>query len=91
VATRIASGQADVGLGIASAAHMHGLDFVPLLQEHYWLVCLKSALDSAPVQALRALVGSYAWGQLLLRHAGYSAHTHPGQVQSLKAQLPWWS
>lgn len=91
VATRIASGHADVGLGIASAAHMHGLDFVPLLQEHYWLVCLKSALDSTPVQALRTLVGSYAWGQQLLRHAGYSAHTHPGQVQSLKAQLPWWS
>ena len=91
VATRIASGQADTGLGIASAAHMHGLDFIPLLQEHYWLVCLKSALDTPPVQALRTMVGSYTWGQQLLRHAGYSAHPHPGQVQSLKAQLPWWS
>lgn len=90
VATRIASGQADVGLGIASAARMQGLDFVPLLQEHYWLVCLKSALDTPPVQALRTLVGSYAWGQQLLQQAGYSAHPHPGQVQSLKAQLPWW-
>jgi len=91
VATRIASGQADTGLGVASAAHMHGLDFIPLLQEHYWLVCLKSALDTPPVQALRAMVGSHTWGQRLLHHTGYNAHTHPGQVQSLKAQLPWWS
>lgn len=91
VATRIASGQADVGLGIASAAQMHGLDFVPLLQEHYWLVCLKSALDTPPVQALRTLLGSDAWRQLLLGHAGYSAHAQPGQVQSLRAQLPWWA
>ncbi len=91
VATRIASGQADVALGIASAAHMHGLGFVPLLQENYWLVCLKSALDTPAVQALRALVGSYTWAQQLLHHSGYSAHSHPGQVQSLKAQLPWWA
>lgn len=91
VGARIASGHADVGLGIASAAQMHGLDFVPLLQENYWLVCLKSALDTPPVQALRQLVGSAAWGQQLLHHAGYTAHSHPGQVQSLKAQLPWWS
>jgi putative molybdopterin biosynthesis protein len=90
-ATRIASGQADVGLGIASSAHTHDLDFIPLVQEDYWLVCLKSALDSPPVQALRSLVGSHPWGQQLLRHAGYSAHTHPGQVQSLKAKLPWWA
>jgi putative molybdopterin biosynthesis protein len=91
VAARIASGQADVGLGIASAAHLQGLDFVPLMQENYWLVCLKSALDTPPVQALRKLVGSDTWCQLLLGHAGYSMHAHPGQVQSLKAQLPWWA
>jgi hypothetical protein len=43
------------------------------------------------VQALRKLVGSDTWCQLLLGHAGYSMHAHPGQVQSLKAQLPWWA
>ena len=34
-----------------------GLDFVPLINEDYHLVCLKEALDEAPVAALRALLG----------------------------------
>lgn len=91
VATRVASGYADVGLGIASAAQLHGLDFVPLLQENYWLVCLKSALETPPVQALRTLISDATWEQHMLAHAGYRPHTQPGQVQSLKAQLPWWA
>jgi molybdate transport repressor ModE-like protein len=38
VAATIASGAADAGLGIAAAAARFGLDFVPLLQEDYFLV-----------------------------------------------------
>lgn len=90
VAACIASGNADVGLGIASAAQAQGLDFVPLAQEAYWLVCHRSALDSPAVQALRALLQTPAWKQQLTPMAGYTASSTSGQVQSLKHTLPWW-
>ena len=90
VATRIASGHADLGLGIASAAHAQKLDFVPLTQEHYWLVCLKSALNNPAVIALRQVLQSAEWQQLLSQQTGYRLHEEAGQIQSLKQCLPWW-
>ena len=89
VAARIASGQADVGLGIQSAALQHGLDFVPCTHEHYWLVCLRSALDTPALLALRHVLGTPEWRTLLEGLAGYADHDG-GQVQSLSARLPWW-
>jgi putative molybdopterin biosynthesis protein len=90
VAACIAAGQADAGLGIASAAQVHGLDFVPLYPERYWLVCLASALDSQPVRQLRALLSESAWQQRLQAMAGYTTTADAGQVQSLRSMLPWW-
>jgi putative molybdopterin biosynthesis protein len=90
VATRIASGQADWGLGIASAAHAQKLDFVPLTQEQYWLVCLKSALNNPAVIALRQVLQSPEWQQQLSQLSGYRLHEEAGQIQSLKQCLPWW-
>jgi len=90
VAACVASGQADAGLGIASAARSQGLDFVPLWQECYWLVCLKSVLESAPVQALSSLLQSPSWQTLLADMSGYDLAAATGQVQSLKKALPWW-
>jgi len=90
VAARVASGQADCALGIESAAHAHQLDFVPLLQEHYWLVCLKSALDTPAVQQLLAILRGGMNKQLLDGLAGYASQAQTGQVHSLKRTLPWW-
>lgn len=90
VAACVASGQADCALGIESAASAHQLDFVPLLQEHYWLVCLKSALDTPAVQQLLALLQGSDWNAQLDALAGYAAESETGQVQSLKRTLPWW-
>jgi putative molybdopterin biosynthesis protein len=90
VAACIAAGQADAGLGIASAAQVHGLDFVPLYPERYWLVCLASALDSEPVRQLRTLLSDPAWLGRLQGMAGYSTPADAGQVQSLRSMLPWW-
>ena len=88
-AARVASGQADAALGIASAAQTQGLDFVPLVAEEYHLICLKSALDSPPMVALRELLASAAWQQTLLGVKGYGPN-RSGQVQSLSQTLPWW-
>jgi putative molybdopterin biosynthesis protein len=90
VATCIASGQADIGLGIASAAQAQGLDFVPLTQEHYWLVCLKSALNTPAVMQLQHVLQTAEWQNTLSQHAGYRLHEGSGRVQSLKQCLPWW-
>ena len=90
VATSIASGQADAGLGIASAAMKQQLDFVPLSRENYWLVCLKSALDTPSVSKLREILQTEAWAHHLSGLPGYEPSSLPTGVQSLKQQLPWW-
>jgi putative molybdopterin biosynthesis protein len=89
VAHAVASGAADAGLGIAPAARALGLDFVPLLQEDYYLVCLKDALEEPPVQALREFLRSDAWQERLRELPGYEP-MRSGNVLSLKDQLPWW-
>jgi putative molybdopterin biosynthesis protein len=91
VAACVASGQADAGLGIAAAAKTQGLDFVPLSQEHYWLVCHKSALDTPAVARLRECLTGPAWLDALDGLPGYVRPEHPGEVHSLKRCLPWWS
>ncbi|MFM7025543.1 MAG: substrate-binding domain-containing protein [Limnohabitans sp.] len=90
VAACVASGQADCAMGIESAARAHHLDFVPLLQEHYWLVCLKSALETPAIEQLRALLTSPGWSQVVQDLPGYQSVTASGEVQSLKRTLPWW-
>ncbi len=89
VAQAIASGAADVGLGIEQAARSKGLDFVALLQENYHLVCLKSALEQPAIAALRLVLQGPAWQQTLANMAGY-APSDSGQVLALSQVLPWW-
>lgn len=89
VAQAVASGAADVGLGIAAAAHSRGLDFVPLAREDYYLVCLKQALQQPAVQALLDVLRGDAWREQLARLPGYEPAAC-GEVLSLRRQLPWW-
>jgi putative molybdopterin biosynthesis protein len=89
VAQAIASGAADAGLGIEAAARARGLGFVPLLEENYYLVCLKAALEEPPVRALRDMLASVAWQRQLGALPGYEAD-RCGEVLSLRGQLPWW-
>ena len=89
VAQAVASGAADAGLGIEAAARSRGLDFVPLVREDYYLVCLKTALEQEPVQALREVLRSPAWQERVGVLPGY-VPDRCGEVLSLRAQLPWW-
>jgi putative molybdopterin biosynthesis protein len=89
VAQSVASGAADAGLGIEAAARSRGLDFVALLKEDYYLVCLKAALDKPPVQALRDVLSGEGWQRQLAALPGYEPE-HSGEVLSLRARLPWW-
>ena len=89
VAMAVAAGTADVGLGIEAAAHAHGLDFVPLVDEDYFLVCLKPVLDAPAVTALREVLASSTWAEALRALPGYGVQ-RPGEVLSLTRALPWW-
>ncbi len=89
VAHAVADGSADCGLGIESAARQLQLDFVPLAQESYHLVCLKSALEQPATRALRAVLRSAPWQAELAAMAGYQPE-RCGDVLSLRAVLPWW-
>jgi molybdate-binding protein len=89
VAAAVAAGKADAGLGIEAAARSFGLDFWPLAEEDYFLVCLKPALELPAVQALREVLASTAWMQALARLPGYGVQ-RPGVVLSLTRALPWW-
>jgi putative molybdopterin biosynthesis protein len=89
VAHAVASGAADVGLGIAPAAKSLGLDFVPLLHEDYYLVCMRDALEEPAVRALRAFLQSPQWQHRVGELAGYEP-MRSGEVLSLKDELPWW-
>jgi putative molybdopterin biosynthesis protein len=92
VAQSIASGAADAGLGIETAAREKGLDFVPLVQERYHLVCLKSELDFPPVQSLLAILKGPAWQVMLHDLPGYRGDAaRSGEVLALRSVLPWWS
>ncbi len=89
VAQAVASGQCDAGLGIAAAAQQAGLDFVPLANERYHLVCLKSALSQPGVLNLLQLLQTPHWQSSMMHIAGYSPE-QCGQVLSMRKVLPWW-
>ncbi|MBI3367914.1 MAG: helix-turn-helix transcriptional regulator [Burkholderiales bacterium] len=89
VAAAIASGAGDVGLGLEAAAQQFGLDFIPLVVEDYFLVCLKDALEHPALRKLRRALQSPAWQHALAGLPGYAA-ANSGEVLSLTQALPWW-
>ncbi|GAB1391685.1 MAG: hypothetical protein AMXMBFR78_36010 [Rubrivivax sp.] len=89
VAAAVAAGIGDCGLGIEAAARQFGLDFAPLVEEDYFLVCLTPLLEEPPVRALRALLLQPRWAELLATLPGYQP-AHAGEVLSLTRALPWW-
>ncbi|MBQ0933326.1 helix-turn-helix transcriptional regulator [Ideonella sp. 4Y16] len=89
VAAAIASGLGDAGVGIAAAAEQFGLDLVPLVEEDYFLVCLKDALQHPAVQQLCEALAGAPMHQAVSALPGYALNT-PGEVLSLTRALPWW-
>ena len=85
-----ANSLADVGPGTAAAAAQFGLGFIPLVEEDYYLVCLKDALAHPAVAKLREALESPAWGPALAGLPGYAPSPRSGQVLSLVQALPWW-
>ncbi len=89
VAQAVASAQADVGFGLEASARSRGLDFVPLVEEAYFLACLKSTLEQPATRALLAVLRSAQWQQRLAQLPGY-VPMQCGEVLSMSRVLPWW-
>lgn len=71
VAYRVASGQADVGVGVKAAAQRLGLGFVPLFTERYDLVCLGRITKSSVWQQLMDVLRSQGFIQAVQQQSGY--------------------
>ena len=71
VAATVATGMADVGFGIEAAAREQGLDFVPVVNEHYYLAARASVLSRPGVRALLGFLDSREFRRLVNSLAGY--------------------
>lgn len=90
VAAFVASGMADVGFGVEAAAREFGLDFLPLAEEHYSLLCWNELLASEPAQALLALLADKQFQREIDAMPGYRC-SHAGEVWTLEnAVSHWW-
>lgn len=87
VAAYVASGMADVGLGVETPSRRFHLDFVPLATERYFLVCNKADLKKAHLQAVLNILHKPEFKQSINALAGYSAE-HCGLVQTLQEAFP---
>ena len=72
VAAQIASGSADAGMGIYSAAKLYGLDFIPLCIEEYDILIPDHAWDTPPVRALVSALRGEAFRERILALGGYT-------------------
>ena len=82
VAAQIASGTADAGMGILSAAKLYDLDFVPICMEQYDLLIPDSAFDSEMIRRLLEVLKSPEFAERLASLGGYELD-RPGTVRSL--------
>ena len=71
VASLIAEGCADVGLGTQSAASIAGLDFIPLVKERYDLIGLEENFSRPPLDKLQEVVRSEGFRSMLRSVPGY--------------------
>ncbi len=71
IAAFVASGMADVGFGVAPAAHHFGLDFIPVVDEDYYFACERGRLSSAPLAAALDVLKSDAFHASVSRLEGY--------------------
>jgi molybdate-binding protein/DNA-binding transcriptional regulator YhcF (GntR family) len=79
VATAVARGEADVGLGIHAAAYALGLDFVPLARERYDLIVLRDEAGSSAVRTLLDILQQETFRHVVAGLGGYDT-TKTGQV-----------
>jgi molybdenum cofactor synthesis domain-containing protein len=74
VAVAVASGSADVGLGILAAAEALSLDFVPVTRERYDLVIPTEILADEKLRLLLEIIATPEFKQKVQAMGGYEIH-----------------
>jgi molybdate transport repressor ModE-like protein len=82
VAAYIASGMADVGFGMRTAAAQFKLDFIPLVRERYFFALHSDALQDGLMAQLLAVLRQPAYHRLVAALPGYDP-SHTGRIETL--------
>ena len=85
VAAQIASGSADVGLGIYSAANIYNLHFIPLYEEEYDFILPEKFLELQDVQNFLSIVKSEEFKCRLEEMGGYKLE-QVGQIHRVDGE-----
>jgi molybdate transport repressor ModE-like protein len=88
VAAYVASGMADVGLGVEPPAREFKLDFIPVAAERYFFICHQHTLDFPWVQEVLELLRGPVFRQRVARLPGYTCE-RSGEVMELGDAFPW--
>lgn len=81
VAAAVASGAADAGLGILTAARALGLDFIPVVRERYDLIIPRIHYESPALEPLLAILKDASFRAEVEKLGGYDA-CHMGQAMA---------
>ncbi len=83
VAQAVATGEADVGLGVLAAARRQGLDFIPLFQERYDLVLSAATTQDDLLLPLLEYLQTAVFRQNVAALDGYDA-TRTGEMREVR-------
>ena len=79
VAAQVAGGEADCGMGVYSAAHAMGLDFIPIGEEEYDFAMRPETLELPEMQSFLRLLTGDEFRAELDRLGGYTTE-HAGEI-----------
>jgi molybdate-binding protein len=83
VAAFIASGMADVGFGVQTAAERFKLDFIPLARERYFFAVGTDALEQPQMRRVIEVVNTATFREMVQQLAGYDAG-NTGEILTLQ-------
>lgn len=89
VAAYVASGMADVGLGVETPSKRFKLDFVPLATEQYFLMCNEDLLETPHMKSILEILNGDEFKDAVNQLPGYSA-AKCGAVESPTEAFPNW-
>jgi molybdenum cofactor synthesis domain-containing protein len=84
IAMAVASGAADTGLGIHTAAEALSLDFIPVTRERYDLIIPCACLSDEKMQLLLEIIRSNEFKEKAVAMGGYEVHETGNLVHQLE-------
>ena len=70
-AATVRAGMADAAFGIEAAARAHGLKFIPVVTEHYYLACRRNSPARVALETLVAAAQSPSFHRAVIKSGGY--------------------